>query len=162
MPLALIDENCCLTLAHYWQGGQVRGWDRTCDSMIPDTCLSMHGYCLPFLQSSVLLRSKMQSEWALVQNIWQHWAAHWITWHFKKPECPHEMQTRFRRTRQTLEDTHYVLSGATAYALHMEVNRHQLLAHILVLLCLYFDMGYTYKGKTFAVAYGRLQLEMPN
>ncbi len=46
MPLTVLDVNCYLTFAHYWQGGQVGGWDRTCDSVITDTCLSKHDYRL--------------------------------------------------------------------------------------------------------------------
>ncbi len=54
MPLSVLDGNCYLTLAHYWQGGQAGGWDWTYDPMITDTRLSMHGYRLPLnLQRSL-------------------------------------------------------------------------------------------------------------
>ncbi len=29
MSFSVLDRNCYLTLAHYWQGGQAGGWDKT-------------------------------------------------------------------------------------------------------------------------------------
>ncbi len=63
MPLSMIDGNCYLTLAHYWQDGQVGGWDQTYDPMITDTRLSAHDYCLPtkFRSNSEVVESLLRS-----------------------------------------------------------------------------------------------------